>query len=166
MNKKTINIIENEYEQTGASKHTNKSGMREMQQRVYEKRNSKHLLIKAPPASGKSRALMFVALDKLQNQGIKKVIVAVPETSIGASFFNTKLTENGFFTDWVVEEEVKMLKCPHCGRECTQEEIENLGWCTNCDAAFIDWMEEADRINKKRRRREEWDEDLELELSQ
>jgi superfamily II DNA or RNA helicase len=77
--------------------------MREMQQRAYEKRISKHILIKAPPASGKSRALMYIALDKLHNQGLKKVIVAVPETSIGASFSNTKLTESGFFTDWFVE---------------------------------------------------------------
>ena len=86
MNKETINIIENKYEQTGASKRIDEFGMREMQRRVYEKRSSKNLLIKAPPASGKSRALMFIALDKLQNQGIKKIIVAVPETSIGASF--------------------------------------------------------------------------------
>jgi len=103
MNEKTINIIENEYEQTGASKRRNELGMREMQKRVYDHRSSKHLLIKAPPASGKSRALMFVALDKLQNQGIKKIIVAVPETSIGASFSNTNLTKNGFYVDWVVE---------------------------------------------------------------
>ncbi len=59
-----------------------------------------YLLLKAPPASGKSRALMFIALDKLANQGIKKVIVAVPEKSIGASFEAIKLTEYGFFTDW------------------------------------------------------------------
>jgi hypothetical protein len=103
MNKETINIIQNEYEQTGEGKRQNEFGMREMQERVFEKRNSKHLLIKAPPASGKSRALMFLALDKLHNQGIKKAIVAVPETSIGASFSNTKLTENGFFSDWEVE---------------------------------------------------------------
>ncbi len=103
MNKETINIIENEYEQTGASKRQNEFGMREMQVRAYEKRNSNHLLIKAPPASGKSRALMFIALDKLHNQGKKKVIVAVPETSIGASFSSIKLTENGFYADWVVE---------------------------------------------------------------
>lgn len=103
MNKETINIIQNEYEQTGESKRQNEFGMREMQERVFEKRNSKHLLIKAPPASGKSRALMFLALDKLHNQGINKAIVAVPETSIGASFSNTKLTENGFFADWEVE---------------------------------------------------------------
>lgn len=103
MNKETINIIENVYEQTGASKRQNEFGMREMQQRAYEKRNSKHLLIKAPPASGKSRALMFIALDKLHKQGRKKVIVAVPETSIGASFSNTALTKDGFYADWVVE---------------------------------------------------------------
>jgi hypothetical protein len=39
--------------------------MRPMQERAYEKRGEQYLLIKSPPASGKSRALMFVALDKL-----------------------------------------------------------------------------------------------------
>lgn len=103
MNKSTINIINNTYAQSGQSTETNSMGMREMQQRAYEMRNSEHLLIKAPPASGKSRALMFIALDKLYNQGIKKVIVAVPETSIGASFSNTPLSDAGFFTDWKVK---------------------------------------------------------------
>ena len=65
------------YEQTGLSTNTNELGMREMQARVYEKRNEQYLLVKAPPASGKSRAMMFVALDKLAHQGIKKVVVAV-----------------------------------------------------------------------------------------
>jgi len=60
--------------------------MRAMQARVFSERGSQYLLVKAPPASGKSRALMFIGLDKLQNQGIRKVIVAVPERSIGASF--------------------------------------------------------------------------------
>jgi hypothetical protein len=76
--------------------------MRDMQARVYEKRNEKYLLVKAPPASGKSRAMMFVALDKLSHQGIKKVIVAVPEKSIGRSFKNTNLVNNGFFANWEV----------------------------------------------------------------
>ena len=76
--------------------------MREMQAKVYEARNKKYLLVKAPPASGKSRALMFVALDKLENQGIRKVVVAVPEKSIGRSFANTNLTKSGFFADWKV----------------------------------------------------------------
>ncbi|MFB9785543.1 DEAD/DEAH box helicase, partial [Rhodococcus baikonurensis] len=80
-------------------------GMREMQQRVFAKRDAQHLLVKAPPASGKSRALMFVALDKLYNQGRKKVIVAVPERSIGASFSSTKLTAHGFFADWEIKPE-------------------------------------------------------------
>ena len=48
---------------------------------------------------------MFIALDKLFNQGLRKVIVAVPERSIGASFASTKLTQAGFFADWEVEPE-------------------------------------------------------------
>ncbi|MGP9614961.1 DEAD/DEAH box helicase [Brachybacterium sp. AOP42-B2-9] len=79
--------------------------MREMQQRVFAKRDAQHLLVKAPPASGKSRALMFVALDKLYNQGRKKVIVAVPERSIGASFASTSLSKFGFFADWDIKPE-------------------------------------------------------------
>ena len=97
------NLIDINYDKNGSSKSTDMLGMRDMQRRVYEKRNEKYLLIKAPPASGKSRALMFVALDKLHNQGIKKVIVAVPEKSIGASFKNTDLKSGGFYYDWTVE---------------------------------------------------------------
>ncbi len=91
-----------EYGATGASKSTNDMGMRAMQSRAFDARNSQYLLIKSPPASGKSRALMFLALDKLANQGIKKIIVAVPERSIGNSFRSTNLSEHGFFADWTV----------------------------------------------------------------
>ena len=91
-----------EYGATGASKSTNDMGMRAMQARAYDARNSQYLLIKSPPASGKSRALMFLGLDKLHNQGIRKVIVAVPEKSIGNSFRSTSLTEHGFDHDWTV----------------------------------------------------------------
>ncbi|EJU24379.1 DEAD/DEAH box helicase [Klebsiella sp. OBRC7] len=80
-------------------------GMREMQTRAFAERNSRYLLIKAPPASGKSRALMFLGLDKLENQSVRKVIVAVPEKSIGGSFQDTCLTEKGFFADWRVKSE-------------------------------------------------------------
>jgi superfamily II DNA or RNA helicase len=93
------------YGQTGASQKRESMGMFPMQARAYAERGSQYLLVKAPPASGKSRALMFIGLDKLQNQGIKKVIVAVPERSIGASFRSTKLTDHGFFRDWAVDEE-------------------------------------------------------------
>ncbi|MFC5938443.1 DEAD/DEAH box helicase [Corynebacterium choanae] len=99
------NVVNVEYAQSGKSVSTNELGMREMQQRVYEARGAQYLLIKAPPASGKSRALMFVGLDKLFNQGLRKVIVAVPERSIGGSFASTNLTEHGFFADWVLKEE-------------------------------------------------------------
>jgi hypothetical protein len=97
---KTIQVAEATYAQTGESTKVNSLGMREMQAKAFEKRNAQYLLLKAPPASGKSRALMFLALDKLANQGIKKVIVAVPEKSIGGSFSETNLVESGFFADW------------------------------------------------------------------
>lgn len=97
------NIVEVIYAQTGKSTHNDALGMREMQAKAYAARDSKYLLIKAPPASGKSRALMFLALDKLHNQGIKKVIVAVPERSIGSSFEPIQLSKYGFFADWDVD---------------------------------------------------------------
>lgn len=102
--KKPVNIVNVSYGQTKASVNINSMGMREMQQRVFAKRDAQHLLVKAPPASGKSRALMFVALDKLYNQGRRKVIVAVPERSIGASFASTSLTKFGFFADWEIQD--------------------------------------------------------------
>jgi hypothetical protein len=77
--------------------------MRPMQERAYQKRGEQFLLIKSPPASGKSRALMFIALDKLANQGIKQAIIVVPERSIGASFQDELLSDHGFFADWKVE---------------------------------------------------------------
>lgn len=97
------NLMQFEYAQSGASSNTNGMGMRAMQARAFEARNSQYLLLKAPPASGKSRALMFLALDKLHNQGIKKAIVAVPERSIGGSFDYTELSKYGFFCDWNVD---------------------------------------------------------------
>lgn len=96
------NIVDVTYAQTKASVNTDALGMREMQQRVFAQRAAQYLLVKAPPASGKSRALMFVALDKLYNQGRSKVIVAVPERSIGASFATTNLTKYGFWADWEI----------------------------------------------------------------
>lgn len=96
-------LIHVHYASSGASTSINEMGMREMQARAYEARNSQYLLLKAPPASGKSRALMFIALDKLYNQGVKKAIIAVPERSIGSSFSDTELSAFGFFRDWTIE---------------------------------------------------------------
>lgn len=98
-------VFEISYKQKGTSVNTNELGMREMQAKVYAKRTKQHLLVKAPPASGKSRALMFVALDKLKNQGLKKAIIAVPEKSIGKSFRSTELKKFGYYWDWVVKDE-------------------------------------------------------------
>ena len=96
------NYFETTYAHNGKSISTDSLGMREMQRRIYEKYESQYLLLKAPPASGKSRALMFVALEKLRQGLVKKVVVAVPERSIGKSFASTNLKSNGFHSDWVV----------------------------------------------------------------
>ncbi len=109
------------YEQTGKSTNTNELGMRDMQARVYEKRSEKYLLVKAPPASGKSRAMMFVALDKLAHQGVKKVIVAVPEKSIGRSFKDTSLKKYGFFEDWSVPQYFNL-----CDTEDEKEKVKRF----------------------------------------
>ena len=94
------NVVGVQYERTGKSLEIDNLGMREMQRRAYSARENKYILIKAPPASGKSRALMFLGLDKIYNQGLKKVIVSVPERTIGKSFAKTELKKFGFFTDW------------------------------------------------------------------
>jgi len=100
------------YAQNGSSTKANSLGMRPMQERVYEKRGEQYLLIKSPPASGKSRALMFVALDKLQNQGLKQAIIVVPEKAIGASFQDEPLSKFGFWADWRVEPKWNLCNAP------------------------------------------------------
>ena len=52
-------IVDIHYLQTGKATATNELGMREMQAQAYLHRDKRFLLIKAPPASGKSRALVF-----------------------------------------------------------------------------------------------------------
>ena len=112
MSNKQIPSISVPYARNGSSKKSNELGMRAMQERAYEKRGEQYLLIKSPPASGKSRALMFIALDKLHNQGIKKAIVVVPEKSIGASFNDEPLTQYGFYYDWEVTPKWNLCNAP------------------------------------------------------
>ncbi len=100
------------YARNESSTRANELGMRPMQERAYEKRGEQYLLIKSPPASGKSRALMFIALDKLQNQGLKQAIIVVPEKSIGSSFADEKLTTHGFWADWTVAPKWNLCNAP------------------------------------------------------
>lgn len=86
--------------------------MRQMQERAYARRGEQYLLIKSPPASGKSRALMFIALDKLYNQGLKQAIIVVPERSIGSSFSDEKLSAHGFWADWTVAPQWNLCNAP------------------------------------------------------
>ena len=97
--RKTVPSVSVSYARTGSSAKANALGMRSMQEQAYEKRGEQYLLIKSPPASGKSRALMFIALDKLANQECKQAIIVVPEKSIGASFNDEPLSRHGFWTD-------------------------------------------------------------------
>lgn len=111
-NTQTIPSVSVNYAANGSSTKSNELGMRVMQERAYEKRGEQYLLIKSPPASGKSRALMFIALDKLNHQGIKKAIIVVPEKSIGASFNDEPLTKYGFYYDWHVKAKWNLCNAP------------------------------------------------------
>jgi len=115
------NLVEVQYAQSGKATTTDTLGMREMQAMVYAQRNRQYLLVKAPPASGKSRAMMFVALDKLANQGVKKVIVAVPQQNIGRSFKDTPLKKFGFFEDWAIAPYWNL--CLNAGSENSKKSI-------------------------------------------
>ena len=110
--KKSVPSISVSYARTGSSTKANALGMRPMQERAYEKRGEQYLLIKSPPASGKSRALMFIALDKLENQGLKQAIIVVPEKAIGASFYDEPLSKFGFWTNWRVEPKWNLCNAP------------------------------------------------------
>ncbi len=111
-NERTIPSVSITTARTGASTKANAMGMRVMQERAYARRGEQYLLIKSPPASGKSRALMFIALDKLRNQGIKQAIIVVPERSIGGSFADEKLSANGFPYDWTVKPQWNLCNAP------------------------------------------------------
>jgi len=109
---KSVPSVSVSYATNGSSTKANEFGMRPMQERAFEKRGEQYLLIKSPPASGKSRALMFIALDKLTNQGVKQAIIVVPEKSIGSSFHDEALKQHGFWADWHVEPKWNLCDAP------------------------------------------------------
>ena len=108
----TVPSVSMRYAATGASRTADEMGMRAMQARAYARRGEPYLLIKSPPASGKSRALMFIALDKLAHQGLRQAVIVVPERSIGASFRDTALTRHGFWADWTVAPQWNLCNAP------------------------------------------------------
>lgn len=109
---KSVPSVSVSYAGNGSSAKSNELGMRPMQERAYEKRGEQYLLIKSPPASGKSRALMFIALDKLENQGLHQAVIVVPEKSIGASFGDEPLSDFGFWADWKVRPQWNLCNSP------------------------------------------------------
>jgi len=114
---KPIPAVSFQTARTGVSSKANALGMRPMQERAYNKRGEQYLLIKSPPASGKSRALMFIALDKLHNQGLKQAIIVVPEKSIGGSFADEPLATYGFWADWEVKPQWNLCNAPGADEE-------------------------------------------------
>ena len=147
-----VDIVSVNYSTTGKSTEVNEFGMREMQQRAYLAREAQYILLKAPPASGKSRALMFIALDKLANQKISKIIVAVPERSIGSSFSSTNLISNGFHTNWDVTQKYNL--CTPGGVESKvisfnkfMESNESILICTHATLRFAFNAKGAERFD-------------------
>ena len=146
------NIVEAKYDATGNSLSVDENGMREMQRRVYSKHESKYILLKAPPASGKSRALMYLALEKLRQGQVKKVIVAVPERSIAKSFETNQLTASGFHSDWKIQTEYDL--CSPGGEERKtltfqrfMESDEQILLCTHATLRFAFDQIGADAFN-------------------
>ena len=109
---KIVPSVSVSYASNGSSTCANELGMRPMQERAFDRRGEQYLLIKSPPASGKSRALMFIALDKLHNQGLKQAIIVVPERSIGSSFNDEPLSDYGFWADWQVAPKWNLCNAP------------------------------------------------------
>jgi hypothetical protein len=109
---KSVPSVSVTYARDGSSTKVNALGMRPMQERAFERRGEQYLLIKSPPASGKSRALMFIALDKLAAQGVRQALIVVPEKAIGASFNDEPLTRSGFEADWHVEPRWNLCNAP------------------------------------------------------
>jgi len=92
---------------------------------------------------------MFIALDKLINLGRKKVIVAVPERSIGASFASTKLSDFGFYADWKVSENYNLCISGNDKRKVESfksflKSSEKILVCTHATLRFaFDGLEES-----------------------
>ena len=109
---KSIPSVSVTYARNGVSTRSNELGMRPMQERAWAKRGEQYLLIKSPPASGKSRALMFITLDKVHNQDLRQAIIVVPEKTIGASFNDEPLSQFGFWADWTVRPQWNLCNAP------------------------------------------------------
>ena len=82
-----------------------------MQERAFEKRGEQYLLIKSPPASGKSRALMFIALDKLRTR-LEAGHCCRAGTLNRRHFADEPLSKFGFWADWTVKPQWNLCNAP------------------------------------------------------
>ena len=138
-NKRTVPAVSIKTACTGVSNKANELGMRPMQERAFEKRGEQYLLIKSPPASGKSRALMFIALDKLAHQDIQQALIVVPERSIGSSFADEELTKYGFWANWKVQPHWNLCNAPNADDEkVAKSKVKAVGeFLTSDDKALV-----------------------------
>ena len=102
------------YARNGASTKANALGMRPMQKRVFEKRGEQYLLIKSPPASGKSHALMYqIEIKGLAEPRSKEAARICQEdlNEVIAAFVQDKPTlERGLFDEELVPEELTQVR--------------------------------------------------------
>ena len=102
------------YARNGASTKANALWMRPMQKRVFEKRGEQYLLIKSPPASGKSRALMYqIEIKGLAEPRSKEAARICQEdlNEVIAAFVQDKPTlERGLFDEELVPEELTQVR--------------------------------------------------------
>ena len=82
---------------------------------------------------------MFLALDKVERQGLSKAIIAVPEISIGGSFADTNLSKFGFFADWHIDARYNLCTAGEAGK--VDKLLEFLNDCAAkyllCTHAFL-----------------------------
>ena len=94
-----------------------------MQERAYEKAGASNTCSSSRHPHRANRALMFVALDKLQNQGLKQAIIVVPERSIGASFGDEPLSTYGFWATGRSDQ----VEPVQCAMQRQRQQVKSLG---------------------------------------
>jgi hypothetical protein len=77
---------------------------------------------------------MFIALDKLANQGLRQALIIVPEMAIGGSFADEPLSQFGFWTDWVVKPHWNLCNAPGADNsELSRSKVKAVGKFLECD---------------------------------
>ena len=109
---KTIPTVSVTYARTGSSTKANAFGMRPMQERVYEKRGEQYLILKSPPASGKSRALCLLRSTSLSIRASSKPSSWCRNAPSVPASTMSRFRKFGFWADWHVEPKWNLCNAP------------------------------------------------------